>query len=219
MATELATQDAPAWSQFVRDFDGAYKSFVDNRNALIALGPYIQQRHPELEPQWRDMLDRANSLLPKLQALADTRARVAGWLGSLGTVYQSAVDITSRAIENVANAVSAARRALGLGEMGVVPVVVVVLGVAAAGVTLAAITKWVADAYLFSRRLNTLQELEAKGLAPDAAANAVNKVMGNPNAPGGIERTLSQVLWIGGLFVIGMLVLPRLLPPPAPARR
>jgi uncharacterized protein YukE len=211
---ELAVQDAPAWSQFVRDFDGAYKSFMENRNALLMLGPYIQAKHPELQAQWADMLDRANALLPKLQALADTRARVTSWLGALGTVYQSAIDMTSRAIEGVANAVSAARRSLGLGGLGVVPVVVVVIGVAAAGVTLAAITKWVADAYLFSRRLNTLQELEARGLTPVDAANAVNKVLGQPNAPGGIERTLSQILWIVAAVGLGLVVLPRLLSPP-----
>lgn len=214
----LVPQDAPAWSQFVRDFDGAYKSFADNRAALVALGPYIQREHPELVPQYHSMLARAAELAPKLQSLAQTRAQVAGWLGSAGNVYQRAVDLTSQAIEKVAGTVSAARRALGLGELAVLPIVAVV-GLAAAGTALVAVTKWVADAFLFAKRLNAMQDLEAKGYAPAEAAAAVNRVMGEPNAPSGIERTASTLLWVVALIGLGLVVVPRLLPEPSRTRR
>lgn len=210
MTTQLVAKDAPAWSQFVRDFDGAYKSFVDNRNALLQLGPYIQSKHPELLPQYQSLLQRSNALAPKLQALAETRQKVGGWLGTLGTVYQSAVDATSRAIEKAAGLVSSARRALGLGELGIAPVVVIV-GVAAAAATLAGITKWVSDAFLFAKRLNALQELEQRGYTVDAAAAAVNQVMGKPDAPGGLERTVSSILWVVVLAVIGVPIVSKLL--------
>lgn len=206
---ELVAQDAPAWSQFVRDYDGAHRAFLENRNALVQLGPYIQTRHPELLSQYQSLLQRANDLAPKLQMLADTRAKVGSWLGALGTVYQSAVDATSRAIETAAGLVGAARRALGLGELGVVPLVVV--GVAAAAGLLALITKWVSDAFLFSRRLNMLQELEAKGYSPDQAAAAVNKAVGPPNAPGSLERTLSTALWLVVLGLVGVPIVMKLL--------
>lgn len=214
----LVAQDAPAWSQFVRDFDGAHKSFSDNRAALIALGPYIQREHPELVPQYQSMLARAAELAPKLQSLAQQRAQVAGWLGSAGNVYQRAVDLTSQAIEQVAGTVSAARRALGLGELAALPIIAVV-GLAAAGSALVAVTKWVADAFLFAKRLNAMQDLEAKGYSPDAAASAVNRVMGEPNAPGGIERTASTILWVVALAGIAFVLLPRLLPDNSRARR
>jgi hypothetical protein len=207
---ELLAQDAPAWSQFVRDFDGAYKSFVDNRNALMQLGPYIQTKHRELLPQYTSLVQRANDLAPKLQALADTRAKVSGWLGSLGKVYQSAVDATSIAIERAAGLVGAARRALGLGELGIAPVIVVVGAAAAAG-ALVLVTKWVSDTYLFAQRLNAMQALEAKGYGPEQAAAAVNQVMGPPNAPGGLERTASTILWIVAALIIGGPIIKQLL--------
>lgn len=213
---ELRTTDAPGWAQFVRDFDGAYKAFNDNRAGLVAAGPYIQREHPELLPQYRAMVARGDELAPKLQALAQTRATVSGWLGSAGTLYSRAVDATSAAIERAAGAVSAARRALGLGELGVLPVVAI--GLVTAGAALVAVTKWVADAFLFAQRLNAMQALEAKGHTPSQAAAAVNAVMGQPNAPGGIERTLTQVIWIvaigGGLWLASQL-----LGSPAPRRR
>jgi hypothetical protein len=207
---ELFAQDAPAWSQFVRDFDGAYKSFVDNRAALLQLGPYIRASHSELLPQYQLLLQRAAILAPQLQALADTRAKVAGWLASIGAVYKAAVDATSRAIERAAGVVDAARRALGLDGLGVAPVVAIV-GVAAAGVTLTLITRWVADTYLFAKRLNAMQELERKGYTAAEAANAVNDVMGQPGAPGGIERTVSTILWVVALVGIGLPLVSNLL--------
>lgn len=214
---ELKAADAPAWSQFVRDFDGAVKSFNDNRAALITLGPYLQAKHPELIPQWRSMLTRADAIAPTLQTLAQTRSAVSGWIGSLGNVYASTVDLTSRAIEQAAEAVAAARRALGLGDLGIAPLVAI--GLAAAGGALIVVTKWVSDAYVMAKRLNAMQDLEAKGYTPSEAAAAVNGVLGSPNAPGGIERTLSNILWVAALVGIGLYIVPRLLDPPRRSKR
>jgi hypothetical protein len=209
---ELMPQDAPAWSQFIRDFDGAARSFASNRAALAHLAPYIQGKHPELLSQYQALVSRSNTLAPKLQALADTRARVAGWLGAIGNVYQTAVDATSLAIERAAGFITSARRSLGLGQLGIAPVIVVI-GVVAAGATLALITKWVADTYMFAKRVNAMQELEAKGYSAEAAANAVNQVIGKPGAPGGIERTLSSILWVVAISVIAMPLISRMLQP------
>lgn len=207
---ELIAADAPAWSQFVKDFDGASRSFADNRAALARLAPYIQSKHPELLSQYQALVSRSNTLAPKLQALADTRAQVSAWLGTLGRFYQTAVDATSLAIERAADLISSARRSLGLGNLGIAPVIVVV-GVVAAGATLTLVTKWVADVYMFARRLNAMQELEAKGYAPQAAADAVNNVMGKPGAPGGLERTVSSILWVVALSVIAAPLISRML--------
>lgn len=216
-AVQLSANDAPAWSQFVRDFDGAYKSFNSSRAGLMQLGPYVQQKHPELGAQYAELLGRANALAPKLQMLADTRTRVAGWLGGLSRAYQTAVDATSQAIETAADWIAAARKRLGLGELGIAPVLVVV-GVAAAGAGLALITKWISDTYIFAKRLNALQDMEARGYTPEQAAKAVNDVLGPPGAKGGIEQTISRVLWIAGLAAIGLWVLPKVMEQMSKAR-
>jgi hypothetical protein len=208
-AVTLNASDAPAWSQFVRDFDGAYKGFNDSRAGLIRVGPYVQAKHPELLAQYNDLLTRANALQPKLQMLADTRARVAGWLGTLQHVYQTAVDATSQAIETAADWIAAARKRLGLGELGVAPVLVVI-GVGAAAAGLALITKWISDTYMFAKRLNAMQDMESRGYSPEQSADAVNRVLGKPGE-GGIEQTISRMLWIAGLAAIGLWVLPKVL--------
>lgn len=215
-AVTLNANEAPAWSQFVRDFDGAYKAFNDNRAGLLRVGPYVQSTHPELLAQYNDLLARANALQPKLQMLADTRTRVVGWLGTLGRVYQTAVDATSQAIETAADWIAAARKRLGLGELGIAPVLVVV-GVVAAAAGLALITKWIADSYMFSKRLNALQDIESRGYSATQAADAVNRVLGKPGE-NGIEQTISRVLWIAGLAAIGLWVLPKLLEQMSKAR-
>lgn len=209
-AVQLSANDAPAWTQFVRDFDGAFKAFNDSRAGLVRLGPYVQTKHPELAAQYNALLGRATTLAPKLQMLADTRARVAGWLGGLGRAYQTAIDTTSQAIESAADWIAAARKRLGLGELGIAPVLVVV-GVAAAGAGLVLITKWISDTYIFAKRLNALQDMESRGYTAEQAADAVNRVLGPPGEKGGIEQTISRVLWVAGLAAIGLWVLPKVI--------
>lgn len=211
MSTALLPRDALTWSQFLRDFDGAYRTFTENRQALIAVGPYVRAKHPELMPQYDSLLQRANELAPRLTQLASMKGTVAGWLQSSGITraYQGAVDATSAAIEKVANGINAARRALGLGDLSAVPLLVPIAAAGAVAVTIA-VTKWVSDAYLMAKRLNALQELEAKGYTADEAASTLNKVLGDPEKAGSIERTLQQVLWIvaigGGLFLLSRMM-------------
>lgn len=214
MAVELKTADAPTWAEFVVNFDKASKSFGDNRAALARVGPYLQVHHPELLPQYRDMVTRADALAGKLAGLKSTRDTVSSWFGSIGqtadALYQGAVDATSRGIEAAANAIAAARRAVGLGELGFAPIVVAI-GAAAALATLVAVAKWITDAYVFAQRVNALQDLEARGYPPAQAATVLEKVLGNPDAPGGIERSVSHILWLAGGAFFVVFVLPKLL--------
>lgn len=216
MTAQLVERDAVTWAQFLRDFDGAHKTFLENRQALIAVGPYVRTNHPDMVPQYEALLARANDLAPRLAQLAGIKGTVAGWLESLGSgisrLYQGAVDATSQAIERIAGGISAARRMLGLGAydegLGAAPILVPVAAATAAALVVAT-TKWVADAYLFARRVNALQELQAKGMSASEAAQALNRVLGDPAAPGGIERTLRQVVWVlalgGGLWLMATL--------------
>lgn len=207
---ELLERDAPAWSQFIRDFDGAHRAFNENRAGLRAQLPYLQQKHPELLPQAQTLLARSDALASKLASLAATRASVAGWLGSLGRAYQTAIDYTSRAMESAADAWAAARKRLGLGDLGIAPVIVVV-GLAAASATLISVTKWISEAFVMAKRVNTLRDLEAQGYSAGEAADVVNKTMGKPNEPGGLERTLTTIAWVVAIGIIAAAVLPGLL--------
>lgn len=218
MAEELKVADAPTWAQFILNFDKASKSFTDNRAALVAITPYLTVHHPELLPQQKALIAQGNELAAKLEQLRSVRNTASSWIGSLGktasALYTGAVDLTSRGIEAAANAIASARKAIGLGdapptELGVVPLVV--FGAAAALAALVAIAKWITDAYVLAQRVNALQALEQKGYRPADAAAAVNKALGDPAAPSGFERIASQVVWVAGIGLFAVFVVPKLL--------
>lgn len=210
-AVTVTAQDAQQWGAFLRDFPGAFRSFTDNRAALLKLQPYVYGKHPELRAQYDGMLARANELAPKLATLKRIYDQLSGFFGKTADVYRGAVDATSLAIEKVAGGISAARRALGLGELGIAPLVLAI-GAGAALVTIGATVKWITDAFAMSKRMNALMELEAKGYAPEQAADVLNRVLGKPGEKvGGLEATAAQLLWIGGLLLLGWFAVPRIL--------
>lgn len=176
----LAPADAPAWYDFVTKFDATWNSFHDNYDALMQLGPYIQNSHPELLPQYEAMLQAGAVNADQLNGLKATRDYVYSWLQWLQT---GASDVSSFVSSAAQTAYDYVKAQLGLGEMGFVPVALAVIGVSAAIAALVVIAKWITDAYTFAQRLNALQAEEAKGATPAQAAATVNAVLGDPNAP------------------------------------
>jgi len=208
-AVTITEQDALGWRDFLRDFPGAFKAFGENRVGLLAQQSYIYNQHPELRAQYDALVARSNALGPKLAELKSVYDSVSKFFTSAGGVYSNAVDVTSRAIESAANWIANARRSLGLGDLGIAPIIVAV-GVGGALLTLAGVTKWITDAFIFAKRVNTLTDLERKGYTPERAAAIVNDALGKPGdeKPGAIEKTVSQLLWVGGGLVLAWLLLP-----------
>lgn len=219
-AVTVTDNDSAQWSQFLTDFPGAYKSFLDNRAALQQLAPTVAKR-PELQAQYMDLMQRSDELAPKLAKLKGVYDTVSGFFRSAGKVYDSAVDATSRAIESVANTVSAARKWLGLGcppgerpagelaELGIAPIVVGIAAGAALA-TLSALVYWVADAYKFSKRVNLAVELENRGYNSTQISQLLNSALGPPQE-GGFLKDARSLMITGGLILVGVLLLPRLL--------
>lgn len=198
MAQILNQADAPAWYDFVLNFDDTYNRFYDNYNALMYLGPYVQSNHPELLPLYNDMLQRGSESAYKLEELKATRDYVYSWLQWLQSGVGNITNFVSSGAQSIYDAAKAAlglsglqgfncnpnpnNRPLQLSGLGVVPVAVAIVGIAAATVALVAIGKWITDAYVFAQRLNALQEQEAKGASPQQAAQIVNATMGPPSS-------------------------------------
>jgi hypothetical protein len=175
----LNPADAPSWYDFITKFDATWNSFQENYDALMQLGPYIQNNHPELLPQYEAMLQAGAVNADQLNGLKATRDYVYSWLQWL---QSGASDVSSFVTSAAQNAYDYVKAQLGLGEMGFVPVAFAVIGVSAAIAALVVIAKWITDAYVFAQRLNALQAEEAKGATPAQAAATVNAVMGAPGA-------------------------------------
>ena len=213
-AVTVTDQDVANWTDFLKDFPGAYKAFMDNRSGLLKQADYIRSQPADIQQAYAELVARADAIAPKLAELKGVYDSVSGFFSKIGSgvssVYQSAVDSTSQAIEAAAGWIASARRALGLGELGIAPIVIAV-GAAAALAVLGAVTKWVADAFMFSKRLDAMRELQNRGYSPSEAADAVNSVLGKPgDKPGTIEKAVTSLLWVAGIGVTLWLFGPKI---------
>lgn len=199
MAVTLNPSDAPSWYDFVTQFDATYKSFYDNYNALMTLGPYIQNSHPELRPQYDAMLQAGSVNASKLEGLKATRDYVWSWLQWVGT---GAADVSGFVTGAAQTAYDWAKKQFGLGDMGFVPVAYVVIGAGAAIAALVLIARWITDAYVFAQRLNALQDAESRGMTPQQAAAFVDQTLGP--APSSTDNFLG-IPW--SLLIWGALAL------------
>lgn len=201
MAVALDPADAPSWYQFVTQFDATYASFYDNYNALMALGPYIQTKHPELRPQYDAMLQAGSVNANQLEGLKATRDYVYSWLQWV----QSGVSDASGFVTSAAQtAYDWAKRSLGLGDIGFIPVAVAVVGAAAAIAALVVIARWITDAYVFAQRLNALQDAEARGMSPTQAAAFVDQTLGPVSGTGNfLGIPWSLLIWGSIAIVLG----------------
>ena len=174
MAEVVITEaEAPGWQQWVTDFDKTWQLFNDNYNGLMAQEQYIRTSHPELLDKFLELKADAIKHKATLDDLKATRDRVKNWLGKLGEALTPAPNTPWWAVPVLMGYDSG---------LGIAPVVVVV-SLATAAVALAAIGKWIKDAYQFSVRLNELHRLEDQGYSTAQAASMVNKSLGDPNNP------------------------------------
>ena len=86
----------------------------------------------------------------------------------------------------------------GMNGLGIIPL----LPIAAIGIAVAAITKWMTDAYEFSKRLDAIGALEAKGYSPERAGQIVNAQLPSTSLFGGINfSTILPWLAVAGVVV------------------
>lgn len=196
MAQTLNPADAPAWYDFITQFDTTYANFYENYNALMTLGPWIQTSHPELLAQYNAMLQKGAENAYTLEQLKATRDYVYSWLQWLNS---GASDISSFVTSGAQSAYDFIKGQLGLSEyesgLGVLPVAVAIVSISAAIAALVVIARWITDAYVFAQRLNALQAQEAQGKTPEQAAAIVNSVLGPPSSNDFLGIPFSLIIW------------------------
>lgn len=147
MAKSIATRaEQVAWYDLIGRFRATAQQF-EQLFARLVKQKSIIAGHPSLAPQYNALLSTASTLQTKIVQTRDATNRVLGWLKGLFGFS-------------------------GLGELGIVPLI----PIAAVAVSVAAIGKWIKDAYVFSKKLDELRRLEARGVPPSQALRQVQSL-------------------------------------------
>ncbi len=126
-----------------------------------------------------------------------------------GQTVRSSIETITGLIDKAANAYESVKSWLsdtfGLGgveleqqtQLGLLPLI----PIAAIGLSLAAMGKWISDAYQLNRRLDEIQRLENKGLSPQQAAQVVAKTMPKGFFSGAGSVMVPLILAAGAMFI------------------
>ena len=155
-----------------REFWGLWKSMENKRGGEAA-------RLPEFKQQYTDLMNRGSTI-------RDSVETVTGMIDKVADVYDNAKQWLSNTFQF--NGVHQ--------PMGALPVLI---PVAVIGVSLAAMGKWVKDAYALNRRLNAVQTLIDKGMSAERAVKTVAVSM--PKSFFGEMNKTIPLLIGGGLLI------------------
>lgn len=195
----LSLTELRQWIQALTDFDGALRTVKQNLDALTMIRRQAASWPPAMRAEHDALYRKGRAVYDRLLALQATRDKVRAWLAKLGSMAKSA---------------------LGLGQLGVLPVIYVAAGLGAFVAAIAAARSFLADSQGFARRYQTLNETAARliaaGVAPaeayERAAGVAGKVAGEADEPGVIEKFGMRALLVVGLIAGAYFLLPRLLP-------
>lgn len=162
--------------QMIAAFMGKIKVFYENFKGLQAQRDFVA-KHPELQADYNDLMSRGSFIDAQIKRAKSLMQSAQGaWNWFLSTI--------------------------GLGDVGdleALPLIPVAIAAGAAAIAL--ITKWLTDAYIFSRKVNAIQELEAKGgITSREAARRISAA-----GPTGLFDVLQKnVIWlvIGGTLLM-----------------
>lgn len=187
MAQIATQQEAQSWYSVVTDFPNYWVNLQKNFQGLLAQSDYIVTKHPELRAQYDQMVREGSELYQRMFNLNETVNSIkSNWNAFTGWL-QSAV---------------------GMSGLGILPVIPVAIGAAAAGSTLYLVGQWLTKAAEMAKRIDLYKSEEAKGATPEQAASVVDRVLGKPSA-GTLFGLPIKWLVIGG---IALFALPVILP-------
>lgn len=174
MSAPLQTADAPKWSQWVTDFDKTLVNFKNTYGGLANLKSWVAA-HPQYSAEYTRVMSRGAADAIKLADLKKTRDAVYTWLNGIGKFFASGYDAVSK---TAGEAFDYLKARFGLGDIGIVPVIYVLVGVGAAIAALTVITINLTDAAKTYAKLKALQDAEARGATPAQAAAMVSQAFG-----------------------------------------
>lgn len=187
--TQPTTAEAPAWYQFVLDFDATKKAFDDNYGALVALGPEVA-KYPGLYPGWETLVNEGADHYNKLQQLQATRDYIAGWLNWVQSGATGVFNWLGRQV--------------GFSGLDIAPVYIIA-SLGAASLALYQVTQWLARAYDAAQRWNTLVEIRKSNpnATPGELVSLVNSVHGEPPSNNFLGIPWALLAWAAVAVYLG----------------
>ena len=174
-ATAEAEADKSALDRAVADFMRKIKAFYDNLTGLKMQADFVRQ-HPQLKGEYDALIRR-------------------------GDIIDASIKKAKAAIQAAQSAWDWFKSVVGLGGLEALPAVPIAIAAAAGAVTL--ITKWLADVYVFSRKIEEVKALEAAGkITPQRMTEILEKGTG----PGLMDMLQRNIIWIvlgGALLMFG----------------
>jgi hypothetical protein len=186
--------EANSWYKYITDFDALYRTFDDNYNALVSIGPEVQ-RNPGIIPNYDKLVEDGAGYRQRLIELKATRDYIYSWLAWLQSGASgvfSAVGLNGS-------------RGRGLGEMGalqMVPLAIFAAFVAACGY-------YLKDVYIAAQRWNVYQSELDKGRSPAQAVATANGLFPQSSIFGSVfgNETMTYVLLAGLAFLLGPAII------------
>ena len=171
MATALTVEKAPDWSRWVLDFENAKSAYLSSWHRLKTQRVWIAANRPDLLAAHDKVMQSFRNQTDAIDNLQRLNIQVGNFYRGLGVIGNW---VTS-AFDSVKNAV-------GLGEhMGAVPVVWVAVGIGSAATALLAIIDVIKQGNEHAARIDATMKFQAEGATPGEAANAVNRIFGEPS--------------------------------------
>ena len=144
---------------YIEKFKDKAKQFWALWNKLAGEQYDMATRPLEIQSQYSDLISRG-------QSIKSTIETVTGAIDKAAATYQ---DVKNWLAEKFGlNGVEIDEKT---GQLGIIPLI----PIAIIGASLAAMGKWVLDAYEFSGKLDKMKELESQGMSPSEAAAVVEK--------------------------------------------
>ena len=178
---DQVTQNDAADPSMIEAFKTRARDFWSQWELLGNKQQDIKKLSPEIQKEYNDLLERGSTIRNSVET-------VTGLIDKATAAYQSSKEWISDLF--------------GLGEngLGFLPVLIPVAVIAG---SLAAMGKWLSDAYQFNRKMEEIEKLQARGVDPVTASKIIDRV-----TPAGLSLTTSlglPVLLIGGFFIFNFL--------------
>jgi hypothetical protein len=175
IAEQSDAEQQSLYDRTVANFMAKLKAFYDNFGAMKLQAGFVRD-HPELQSEYSGLMERGGFIDTQIQRAKSAIASVQSGWDWFKTV-------------------------IGLGDLGVLPLMPIAIA-AAAGVV-ALIASWLTDVYVFSRKVEAIKALEAKGaITGRQAAESILEA-----GPTGLLDVLQKnIIWVivgGALLFFG----------------